>query len=398
MSRLFTLSATLFLYIAAFLLFETPVSANAPIFWQGILGSAPALLLNTKAMVVAFILVVLIEAWVFDRAYKLGWKRSLIIALVLNLVSSALGFVVGTLSFSEMYMAGPLVLVAILLAPIFSFAIPGFRKLPVWFGGTAIICVIVGFLGLYADYGSEPPQPGLAVLGLMLSPLPFGFGLTLLFEGFMLGWFIKDKGRWGVLMRANIYSYILLALMIPFFGQNPFQALGPGEQSFQYEKSIRRMMMAGASAQEIVDMLERPRASNLYLLGLVKNMPVPDNYDVSMEFDALLWTFSRFVPQEPVDLSTGAKVADLFLKYPSLKAESRADMEWLKQYFSCWIAARKAIQEHDADSLAKICEEWDQLSKQKKLEIPPLQLLYYELSASKSDLMPPCLQDAMSGT
>jgi len=384
--------------LATFVILERPALADVPIF-QGIYGSSPAIFAGIWTMGVAFVAVVLIEAAVYRRVFKMQWRGVLIASLALNAFSSGAGYLLGAFAFElEIFIVA--VIVAVIVVRI------ALRKkgMPSWYPAIAYISVVVGLAGSVLTSFPTPPDPPGVVLLLFLAPLPLGFGLTLLLEAYLAEHFFGIEKYWRGLLLANVASYIFLVLVIPFFGPNPYaphyvsQVRDPKRGDWQIFMVGQGMIESGESADEVMKYFETVRASNLYLLGLTRQNPPPRNYDARNEIAALVHACDS-VSRNP-QAETGMTIIDRLLQYPSLQPEAADKLEWLKQYLAYWLQARKAIEEHSQEDLDKVYEEWFAWRDKTIFQTGILQILGYagffpsnpiesELSACDSSLHNP---------
>jgi hypothetical protein len=115
----------------------------------------------------------------------------------------------------------------------------------------------------------------------LILPLFLGFGLTLMIEAAAAKRLLKNMNIWKGVLLANVFSYLFLVLMLPFF-PNPYNSY------FTYRK-LERMIEEGHEKTEILLVLYHLRASNLFLLGFTDNTaPYRRPYEPSWHERALI--------------------------------------------------------------------------------------------------------------
>jgi hypothetical protein len=238
-------------------LLEGTALANVPLAWA-LYGGNASLTAGIGSKGVSCVLVVLIEAAVFARVFRLPCRQAVLVSGVINLISTAAGVLL-SLPFT-------LPEAAVLLFPFAVGVLFVTIKAPRPFAALALCTIVLGILGALWNSGSMPPQPPLWVYSALIVPLCLGFGLTLMIEGATAKRLCKGMQTlqiWKGVLLANLCSYLLLVVMLPFF-PNPYN------RDLAYVR-LRRMLEARQDTTTIIRILHHLRASNLFLLGLTQH-------------------------------------------------------------------------------------------------------------------------------
>lgn len=159
----------------------------------------------------------------------------------------------------------------------------------------------------------------------------------------MPGCLSKRDGLWTTLIYANIVSYLLLALLLPFFGTNPYQVYDLKNNFFNIEKLN--------GPEELRSLLQQNRASNLYLLGLTDNSQPPGIYNAATEISLLRDLFHAGSLFE-TDLALYLAIIDETESLPNLSPDASRELEAFKGHLSHVILIRDAINNNDQNALA----------------------------------------------
>lgn len=365
MNRISRIISVLLLCIGAFLLLEKPVLADSPIFW-GMFGSMAPVFIGVLSKGVAFIGVIIIEALVIWRVFHLSVLRSLLISLWLNVVSSIAGLIVA------MPMAVPFPC-GLLLPVIFfgSLIAVRYRKLfPVWFTSIAYLLIVVGFIGVGFNMSVSSVQPPIDVfIGLML-PLIFGFGITLVAEGWGADRYFKKAINCKGILWMNICSYVFLAVMVVFIGPNYYS----GSQGLN--RSAGSVVSDVDGPKRAIEIFHVRRASNLELLGFVKESAPPAGYKAYSEIRLIerLLSLSYWYNIDP---DATIEIIDDTLQIPMLDQEARDKLVWSKDYLSISKPVWQAIRDGDQGKLDAKYPEWIEWFRNNPY---PVRLLSYESS------------------
>jgi hypothetical protein len=238
-------------------LLEGTALANVPLAWA-LYGGNASLTAGIGSKGASCVLVVLLEAAVFARAFRLPCRHAVFVSCVINLISTVAGVLL-SLPFT-------LPEAALLLFPLAVGVLFVTIKAPGPFAALALCTIVLGVFGAIRNYGGMPPQPPLWVYSALLVPLCLGFGLTLMIEGATAKRLCKGLQTlqiWKGVLLANLCSYLFLVVMLPFF-PNPYNS------GLAYVR-LRRMIEERQDKTTIIRILHHLRASNLFLLGLTQH-------------------------------------------------------------------------------------------------------------------------------
>jgi len=337
-----------------FLAVATPAYANIPITWGMYAGGAQAAIgLST---VIGFILITFAEAWVFTKYLDLTWWEGIRSSLILNLASSAIGAFLGAIAFTEFEWAfllgGP--------AAIFFLWYNRNHGMPDYYTGIILPCLIAGTLGLYGTLGVVQFNSPLIVYLVMLAPLILGFGLTLLYESLFAKSVLRVENPWKALLIANLCSYLILAVTIPF---SPIKIHSTARYFIAQQLASN---ISTLSEEDTIDYLKRVHGSNLYLLGISKRSSPPRGYFPEKEIHGIKSAFYMSNYSEP-DPDTALAVIDYVESYPDIDDETINLLERFKEQVELWRRLRDAIIAHDQSEVDKVYNEWETW-----LEDPPI--------------------------
>lgn len=333
--------------IVMFLLWQRSAYANVSISAE-LLGSSPPLIIGICTYGLAFVGVVLIEAAVFKKLSSMNWKISLWASLVFNLFSSCIGVFIRFLAFPLTDVVHPTILVVIVLAVVNIF----FFKAPKYYKIIAVLGIIIGYIELLPDFPLFPPRHPILAFIEIIRPLLFGLGLSLWLEGLISGKFLDSEKRWATLIKANLFSYLFLIIMLVLFGPNPY--------SYDADNLFRRvegMVAEGADQSEIITMLHDRRASTLYLLGLSGNdLPGP-GYSAHDELQAMfIFNLRNELTNQSIDMELA--IIDDTLQIPTLTHDATEQLRKTREYL---VFARRmlvAIENSDEEEIEIISNEY----------------------------------------
>jgi hypothetical protein len=348
------------------LLLGTPAFANEPIF-QAILGSSPPLVIGAFSKGIAFVGVILIEAFVFWKYFGLTLKKSFWASFILNVFSSGIGIFIGGAGFSSS-LGFPIAIISVIVACVNV----AFFRAPAWYKSAAIVAIIGGIFAVVAVVQAVPPHPPIVVFLMIISPLAFGFGLTLWLEGLASGRYLDPKIRWRALMTANLASYHFLIFMLVIFAPNPYMY-----NSFNFSSSINDRIDKGADPSLIVSMLHDKRASTSQLLGLSRtDSPGPD-YAADLELYALDIIISRaggisttwVSGHQPVTvyphietishrIEVAVAIIDDTLQIPTLAEAVANDLKLNREYLVLCGRVLEAIRNSDQEGFDAAYRDW----------------------------------------
>lgn len=335
------------LALAAFLVLEKPAWADSPIFW-GAFGSMAPIFLGAATKGVAFIVVILIETVVLKRIWMLSWIYAFWVSFALNFISSLAGAFIGTTIFA-------VPLCAIITLPLFiiiAVLISSRSKFPWWLKTIFGFALLIGLIGIGFNQQIEMPVRFWVVLFALLGPLLFGFGLTLLIEGWVSGIFAQGQTRWRGVIYANLYSYIFLFLMMPFFAPNPY---ANSEKYLSFK--VRHTIEEKGDPMAALPIIHTIRATNLQLLELANRDLIPRKYDASYEIDLInaMYIEGPNYKSKPV---IGQVIIEDTFAVPNLQSGTREKLEWYKAFLTYWGKAYNAISENNQEELLQVYDSW----------------------------------------
>jgi hypothetical protein len=342
-------STIAFLSAFSFIILEKPAYADIPLTWGGIAGGAQAAI-GFSTGGIGFIAITIAEAIVFRKYLSMTWGRSIFASVMINLISSAVGFFLAmtTFTFKEMgVVVGALVT--------FLLIIYMRRKGMPWYYTVIILpTMIIGSIGVFGNLSIIHQDNHFILYGMMLLPLVLGFGLTLLYEGMIAGYFLPSDDFWEPLLIANCYSYLILAIALPF---SPIKA-HLDSRYFLSSDIQNQIVTHNQSPEEVVEIIRRYHGSNLYLLGLTNHSSPPPGYDGEKEARGIQFSFGHIAQGNP-DPDIGIAVAEEALTYDSLPDSKRLHFEWTISYLQHWKIARDAIISGDQDALDIAYQDWE---------------------------------------
>ena len=316
------------LIIIALVFLFFPAHKGGLLTWGVNGGGAPAMLsFSTKG--IAFLFIWLIEAVVLQRFLTLSWGRAIFGSFILNAFSTILGIMVALVAFSATITI-ILVLGAYAVLTLRIFVVED--KLPTGFTTYLIGSVFIGSVFVYYTAGVLPPQSPIVVYVLMAVPLLIGFGMSIMLEMLIAGKVLGVPNAWRGILPANIYSFILLALLVPTFSDNIYD----GKDKY-FEDALVNKITEGAEISGIIRILKDKAAPTPYLLGLSGDSTPRGAYWAGMESDVLIEAYSGSDNPDP---AIGLAITGQVLTYPELYEQSEEEFTWLEGYFSHWIDAR----------------------------------------------------------
>jgi hypothetical protein len=159
----------------------------------------------------AMVIIVFIEALIILAIAKIGFWPSLGLSLIMNLFSAAAGLIIRIPSF---FLSGAWILIPLLLLVFLPLLLK--KQMPTFIGLLAVGSIILGafFLNLNMQIG----YPGkIMYCMLFLLPVLLPFGLALLTEPVVAGYFLSGKKLWMSVFWANIFSYAVILNIALFF-------------------------------------------------------------------------------------------------------------------------------------------------------------------------------------
>ncbi|MCX6645143.1 MAG: hypothetical protein NTY09_02105 [bacterium] len=337
-----------FLSTLSFIILEKPAYANAPMTWGGIAGGAQAAI-GFATGGIGFIAITIVESIVFRKYFSMTWGRSIFASVMINLISSAIGFWLANAAFQ---LKIPGLFVGALVTSILIYHMR-YKGMPLYYMLIIIPTILIGFIGVLPFWKIIVQTNHLVIFGMMMLPLVLGFGLTLLYEGMVAGYFLPTDDFWKPLLIANCYSYLILAIALPF---SPIKAQIDSQGTLVFE--IQNQIVAyNRSPEQVVEIIRKSHGSNLYLLGLTSYSSPPPGYDGKQEERGLNYSYGHFSQGDP-DPDIGIAVAEEALTYNSLTDFKRKHFEWTIDYLEHWKIAREAIIAGDQNALDIAYQNW----------------------------------------
>jgi len=334
--------------IGAFFLAQTPVLANTPIAWAALAGGAPVVIGFSTAGV-GFVLVCGVEAWVLSKYLKISIGKAIGATVSLNVISSLMGAFLSGMAYSSSF---GVILFGLPGAIIFAF-IAGRRGMPAFYGPIIFICLVVGTVTVYAVQGIIYQSNHFVAYLYMLFPLVLGFGLTLLYESIFAVSIIGHKDPWKALLKANIASYIVLSLLIPF---SPVKL--SIDSGWSYRGYLRGSIADGGTADEISGVIDRYYGSNLYLIGFTKKVNYPASFDAQFEIESLQRGAAWVNNADESTPEVGLAIINKLLSIETLTEDARWDLEQGVIYYKYWSNLAKIAADGDSDTFLEKYQEW----------------------------------------
>jgi len=332
-----------------FFLLEEPAFANSPLLWGALAGGAQ-LVIGLSTAGVGLILVTCAEAWVFSKELGMKFTYALGGTVALNIVSSIMGAFLAAFAYSSSF--------AVLI-----FGLPGTiifawladrQGMPRYYGPIIFIGLIAGTFGIYALQDIITiANPFIAYL-YMLFPLVLGFALTLIYESLFVKSFLKHKNPWKALLKANLYSYLILAILIPF---SPVKL--SLDSTWTYRNQLDNLIAQGGDPADAVGAMNRYHGSNLYLIGLTKEVSYPAIYDASDEIGPLKrGSLSAYMSIEKCNPEVGIAIAEELLRQDSLTDDAEKRVNYALTYYTYWNDFNYAAKNQDVDEAQRVLDEW----------------------------------------
>jgi len=332
----------------ALLLIASPVIAAGMTTWGVNGGGAPAMLsFGTKG--VAFIIIWIVEAVVLRFYLKIPWTRAIFGSLALNAFSTLCGIVLSLVAFTMPLMTW-LALGIFLLLSYRIFFVQG--KIPEFYGPILLLTMLIGSIVAYRINGLVPPVSPILAWLMIITTLLTGYGITVGLEALICGKLLVVKNAWDGILRANLVSFLILILMIPFFPGNLYDGNEDNLKSVLSQKIID-----GADSSEMVNNFNHFAASNFFILGLSKDSSPPDQYWAGLELDVLNLAYSAESETFP-DPETGLAIAGNALSYGDLFEDSEEDLTFAEKYFGHWSRALKAKENGDTSTYISETIAW----------------------------------------
>ena len=331
-----------------FLAVATPAYANSYIPW-GPIAAGAQVTIGLAWSGVAFVVIVLLEGFIFARILKVSWGIGIGRALILNLISSALGAGLAAIAWEGLF-------VLFLGIPFtIGFLINLKSKGAPWsYIFLIVLTTIIGAYGV-ALVGSIYLETNPVISYIkMLGPLVFGFSTTLIYEGLWARQILDTDKPWRALLIANICSYMVLAIAIPW---SPIPlTLG---LDFADKYYLGDTINEGAGPDKILQIVKQRHGSNLYQLGLTDKVQLPEDYDAQVELDGIAVALNKAIPGKRFRPESAIAICDWLISLPESSEETRESAQWFKTYTEYWAKAETKAKEGDIDGLYAVIDDWD---------------------------------------
>lgn len=330
--------------IGLLMLLESPALANGGIpmvAWFP--GESVPFVFGLMKGVIALAVVLVIETFVLMKYLELSLGRAFYIAFAINFVSTVAGIFFGAcISFCIFFFLVGLIPYVLLRRMVID------REVPRWFGYTAMLTLIVGYIGT-VRLGDIPGElPRLRLWVMFLAPLVFAFGFTLVFEAWMARAYIESRKLWSTLMRANLYSYAFLVLFGIVFGPNLIH-----RSDLHFEPAT----YAFRPLESRIEGIHKRRASNLYLLGFTDNDLPLGKYSAALEI-MTIQNLARRLPYSDYDNEEVIEIILDALELPNLTRSARDELHWIEKHISFYLAVKDARADDDIERLNQLELEW----------------------------------------
>jgi hypothetical protein len=223
---------------------------------------------------------------------------------------------------------------------------------------TSLLMIVFGIPMMLIIPRLPPPQLPIVVFLMIISPLVFGFGMTLWLEGLISRPYFPVETRWRALMTANAVSYVFLFVMLLFFAPNPYTEVAGSFRGFLFGEINQR-----ENPSKIIAMLHDYRAPVFHLLGLSKDDSPGPNYEpyVEMSFltdlSELPGLDSNFNPWA-YELSTALRIADDTLAIPTLASDAQPKLTIIREYLVFCSRILDAVRNSDQQAFDTAYAEW----------------------------------------
>lgn len=240
MRRLFRQTGTIFpILIASLLIFATPAFANS--IFIGLTGLQFPVFWGWATTGVLLLIVMVIEAVVYYYMLQMSFGHAVGIAVLLNIVSIAFGFVMIIFGFIG-GMIFPLIPLAILIGvAYFSWR----TELPKWVTAIFLAGAIAGFYPMMA----HGMWDGIAIYISLLLALFGAFAFTLFSESWVMIYLSNSEKIFRAVLIANIISYILISGFAFYEGPSHRWYVTGGGRYSAWESRAKGTLRSIGSAQ-----------------------------------------------------------------------------------------------------------------------------------------------------
>jgi len=293
------------------------------------------------------ILVFLIEAYFILKVLHYKWYTAVLLSVAVNLFTSIIELMIMNLGVLTPwgYMG------IIMLASVFvlTFVLPVFPKN---YSAIALMFLFIGSLGLnYRDIMNVPVNH-LRFALVFITPLFIGFGFALILQGLILYIIIKKPDWPKAILWGNGISFILLAVVAPFYLPNPYTLYYGALKTY-----LDNGVSAGDTAKKIIFHFQAYRSTNVELLGL-SPMRHKDIFSPGYEEYFIDYSFMHQPYKYDPEIAELVMV-DILANY-NLSRDDRLYYGNYKKYFEFWAKTWKAIKDNDQNALIDVFPKWDE--------------------------------------
>jgi len=351
---------------ALFLLSSKPAFSNSA-YAIAVYSGSPLGTFTLGTLGIGFIIIIAIETIVIRKIAGVTWLKAMIAAIAMNVVSTIFGALLAT---ALIYLGNVLI---VLFLMIIGFCVVLWRlKYSAGFIVLTILCLLALIPAALLILGSA----GLNTAGLwacIIVQLIFGFGMTLPLEAFTVTKYLPRAKVEKTILRANVYSYLFLLVIAPFFWPNPV------EMNLRLFEIPPAFILEAGDGKETAMLFYRKDLTTPELLGLKKIGADKGPFDATEiiefgEYQLNYYVVAMWYPGY-LDDPNRKDVYEALVEYtqfaqsiPNLQDTDRRDLEWLSLSATMWKQILCAIYEGDADRVKRSYLDWRK--KEEEIESP----------------------------
>ena len=364
--------------IVAFAAFSSPVYANVPLGWGMHTAIAPYDI-SKSTYGLAAIAVIAIEAFILKRYLKIKWVYAVLTSILVNIISTGLGFFLTGTTFMGFFS----LIALVICPPLIWLILTGLRAsyfIRIFLTLSYIAGMFICFWGGWIPLNTTRFQLWLIVEFSLLVGLP----LTVISEAFFVNMFTRNRNTVQAVFVANLYSYIVLVVLFPFFAPNIYGVNFSTEYIF-------RLYIEDKNSEDTSLRIRKLHDNMQYLLGLRTDNPHPDDYEPYAEVDALETAVVRHYPPDVACLI--ARETNSYSPFDFSKIQTKYDdmsrqeqeymkIDWFEKYYTYFLDAKTVEASGDQEKLEKVLNEWSAWYEANKY--PDADIYTYEYSGWKS--------------
>ena len=345
---------------AALLLLARPAYANAALAptIAYLLDSFPT---NMAVLAIGLPIIGLIEGWVIKNYAGKSWGDALKIAFIMNLVSIAAGLLLLFINafFSALFSEYIFILLVIIGLP----QLMRYKTGSLVQAAIVFFAIVIGIGGIVlARYSYEFGVWAIGV-SLILTQV-YAFGISLPIEAWAARRFMKKEDVAKTILRANVYTYILIMCVSPFFWPNPINSAGDYPSELIVDLILEGKVIQAA---RVTEWKKSSPAQAMGFIGLTDKdrKDIADSYFVQSKMSFMRWCrlSNRIVDEHKIKLPFVGQYIDLALVNADFDDYQRAEMQ--SEKFKCIMLSltAAAVADGNPDAVRRIFVEWHDKEK-----------------------------------